>query len=220
MTAYERKTGPGMAYILCDICGRKIHQKDAILITDKWNTKYGLLVCKHDVDKTNEQNRPFIVRELQVQNPKLLRSERPDINTSPDTSIVPGSPQNVIATMNSLTNQIVLQWIGPQNTGSSPILGYIITRAVPQDSFYITIANTSTNNGETSACYFTDTVNDPSIPSSYIIYAINSAGQGTASNIAFFPNQQVFLENGKYIITSQNSYLITTGDGRYITTGS
>lgn len=219
MVAYERKTGPGLAYILCDICGRKIHQKDAVLITDKWNTHYGLLVCKHDVDKTNEQNRPFIVRELQVQNPKLLRSERPDVLvTNPNSNTVPGPIQQGSATMNSLTNTVVLTWLGPQNQGSDPILGYKITRAIPQDAYFLTISDIITSNGDATPTYYEDIDNVTLQPAIYYIYAVNKNGIGAISSPIYFPNLQPSLLpiNYSWLLCSQDNTILTTSQGALI----
>lgn len=213
----ERRTGPGKAYILCDICGRKIRQEEAILITDRYNTLYGLLVCKSDAtERENPQNRPWYVRELQVQNPKLLRSERPDQNTiNPNSSMAPSAPQLLSANMNSLTNEIVLYWQGPIDGGTDPIIGYVITRANPQLAGQIIInANTGTN-----TTYYQDVAGDPTQLYTYQVAAINIYGVGPYSDIAFFPNNQVdpsIGANTRYLLASDTDFTITTGDGLFI----
>lgn len=220
MVARERKTGPGYAYILCDVCGSKIRQKDAVLITDKYNTYFGLLVCKKDAEKTNPQAVPFSVRETQVQNPKLLRSEMVDqLATNTAGSSLVGAVKNLIAEGHPLNDTILLQWIGPDNVGSDPILGYLITRATPQDAFYVTVADTRVGtNGNNTPTYYEDTESPVGEAASYIIYALNKNGVGAASAVAYYPNRQVNLGNDQaYLAASQNTSVITTSDGRYIT---
>lgn len=210
---HERRTGPGKAYILCDICGRKIRQEEAILITDRYNTLYGLLVCKSDAtERENPQNRPWYVRELQVQNPKLLRSERPDQNTiNPNSSMAPGAPQQVQIGMNSLTNTITLSWLGPIDGGTDPILGYVITRADPQLSYqFIIDANTGN-----AATYYQDTTGDPTQTYTYQIAAINIYGIGPYSDFAYFPNNQVDASVGsttKYLLASDTNFSLVASD--------
>lgn len=211
----ERKTGPGYAYILCDVCGRKIRQKDAILITDKYNTQSSLLVCKDDVDRTNPQNIPYSVSETQIQNPKLLRSERPDVNTiNENSSRAPSAPRNLVAIAHPLNNTVLLQWTGPDDSGTDPITGYVIIRAEPQlGSEEVLVANT----GQIGVSY-EDIDSTTSGEYSYKVQAINAYGTGPESNRAFFPIETV-NEVGfgyKYLTTSDTNLTIAAGDGRYI----
>ena len=208
MTAYERKTGPGYAYILCDVCGQKIYQKDAILISDKYNLYYGLLVCEEDADKTNPQAIPYSVSETQIQNPKLLRSERPDVNTTNSNSNrVPGAPTLLTATLHPINATIVLQWQGPVDSGSDPITGYVITRAVPQ----ATVQQVLVDNTGSASPYYEDTSSSLSQDSTYTVRAINAYGTGTDSNLAYFPTVDTPL-----VLTTK---YLTTGDGHSIETG-
>lgn len=214
----ERKTGPGYAYILCDVCGRKIRQKDAILITDRYNTQSNLLVCKDDADKTNPQNIPFSISELNITNPKLVRSEAPDTNiVNPYDNRVPSAPQLAIATIHPINSTIILQWQGPVDVGSGPIIGYKITR-VPQLSFDVPIeANTNIN-----STYYEDLTGDISLDYSYTIAAINTFGMGP-STIAYYPVERLDTTLGstdKYLLASQTSYVLTTGSGVYILAGN
>lgn len=214
----ERKTGPGYAYILCDVCGRKIRQKDAILITDKYNTQSNLLVCKDDADKTNPQNIPFSISELNITNPKLVRSEAPDTNiVNPYDNRVPSAPQLAIATIHPINSTIILQWQGPVDVGSGPIIGYKITR-VRQLSFDVAIeANTNIN-----STYYEDLTGDISVDYSYTIAAINTFGMGP-STIAYYPVERLDTTLGstdKYLLASQTSYVLTTGSGVYILAGN
>jgi len=215
----ERKTGPGYAYILCDVCGRKIRQKDAILITDRYNTQSNLLVCKNDADKTNPQNIPFSISELNITNPKLVRSEAPDTNiVNPYDNRVPSAPQLAIATIHPINSTIILQWQGPVDAGSGPIIGYIITRAEPQLTLDVTIeSNTNIN-----STYYEDLTGDISVDYSYTIAAINTFGTGP-STIAYYPvnrSDDILGSTNKYLVTSQTSYTITTGSGVYILAGN
>ncbi len=215
----ERKTGPGYAYILCDVCGRKIRQKDAILITDRYNTQSNLLVCKDDADKTNPQNIPFSISELNIINPKLVRSEAPDTNiVNPYDNRVPSAPQLAIATIHPINSTIILQWQGPVDAGSGPIIGYIITRAEPQLTLDVTIEyNTNIN-----STYYEDLTGDISVDYSYTIAAINTFGTGP-STIAYYPvnrSDTVLGTTNKYLVTSQTSYTITNGSGAYILAGN
>lgn len=211
---YERKVGPGNAYIMCDVCGRKIKQKDAVLITDKYNTQYGLLVCKNDVDKTNQQNIPYSIRETQVQNPKLLRSEPTDRNTTNALSNrAPGSPTLLKATLHPLNDTIILQWQGPDNVGSDPITGYLITRASPQGEAYSTLVE---NTGIT-AMYYEDTDSSITESSEYTVYAINAYGTGTASNRGYFPNIQAELGASERYLSTSSGLILETGNEEFLT---
>lgn len=214
----ERKTGPGYAYILCDVCGRKIRQKDAILITDRYNTQSNLLVCKDDADKTNPQNIPFSISELNITNPKLVRSEAPDTNiVNPYDNRVSSAPQLAIATIHPINSTIILQWQGPVDVGSGPIIGYQITRAEQQLTFDVTIeANTNIN-----STYYEDLTGDISVDYLYTIAAINTFGMGP-STIAYYPvrRSDILDSTDKYLLASQTSYGLTTGSGVYILAGN
>lgn len=209
----ERKTGPGYAYILCDVCGRKIRQKDAILITDRYNTQSNLLVCKEDADKTNPQNIPFSISELNITSPKLVRSEPPDTNVINENSDrAPSPPTFLVATMHPINSHVMLTWQGSDNPGSDPVEHYIITRASPQDSIYITIDTVA------DVTMYEDTTADITLFYSYIIYAVNVFGTSDASNTAYFPKMSANTSDGyKYLVISQSpNSLLQTGNGQFI----
>lgn len=207
---YERKTGPGYAYILCDVCGRKIYQKDAILITDRYNTQSSLLVCKDDVDKTNPQNIPYSVSETQVQNPKLLRSERPDVNTINElSSRAPSAPTQLTAVLHPLNNSVLLQWSGPNDVGTDPITGYVIIKSEPQLASEITIvADTGTPTPS-----YEDPTSGVGAECTYVVRAINAYGTSGNSNIAYFPAERnsIIGSGYKYLIKSDTLATIVTG---------
>lgn len=215
MPTYERKTGPGWAYIYCDVCGAKIRQKDAVLITDRYNTQYGLLVCKADVDRTNQQNIPLGTKETQVQNPRLLSSEPPDtIIENPNDDRVPSAPQNVAATVHPLNSTVVLNWQGPQDNGSGPIIGYNIYRAFPQ----FTGLELLVDNTNSTATYYEDTTAYISQYYTYVIRAINTFGIGPASDNTYFPTLLPDITPYSYLVTSQDLDAIVTENGDYIVT--
>ena len=67
--------GDGYYYVLCDVCGVKMRAKDAIFINDKYNLFNQLLVCPADADETNPQSYIKSVRERQIDDPNLIRSQ-------------------------------------------------------------------------------------------------------------------------------------------------
>lgn len=90
--------GAGYVYVICDVCGRKVRRKDTQKVNDRWNLQNGLVVCKWDIDKVNEQNKPIKVKEKLITNPKDLRSEPTDRFESPDVDDrAPSAPQKLEA---------------------------------------------------------------------------------------------------------------------------
>lgn len=202
--------GRNYVYVICDTCGRKVRQKDTVLVSDRFNYFNKMVVCITCTEKTNQQSIPIIIKEKLVDNPYLLRPEQADqyiVNTNAST--VPSAPINVRVFPDSiLGNTIILQWNGPDNPGNSQITGYIIKQAIPQSSTYLTlVANTNSN-----ACSFIDNITPVSTICSYRIAAINASGIGTYSLECFYPYQTTD-QYTNYIVLSQDSTVLTTGSG-------
>ena len=71
--------GEQMYYVICDVCGGKYRAKDCVLVQDKFNLQHQMLVCKKDVDLTNPQQYIRAIRERQIDDPRFIRSEAPDV---------------------------------------------------------------------------------------------------------------------------------------------
>lgn len=205
---------PGREYVkvICDVCGGQFRQKDTVLITNKYNTQYGLVVCKADADQINEQVLPNNHIDRPISSPQTLRPERPDqyaVNLLDDR--VPGPPRNPVAQVNPINETIDLLWQGPEDNGSSAIIGYKIVRASPQLSFYETVIS-NTNDGAT---YYQDISADVSAEYSYKIATINSFGTGNYSVEFFWPTITFIWQDINYLVASQDSSVITTSDTLY-----
>lgn len=198
--------GSGYVYVICDVCGRKVRRQDTVKITDRWNLQNGMVVCKEDVDKVNEQNKPLRISEKLITNPETLRSEPSDRYATPTTDDrAPGAPQNLEARASTLGDDIELFWRGPEDVGTSQITGYKIERAVmPFTSFTVVDSNTGSEN-----TYYKDTSADTAEIYFYRVSAINGAGVGTASPGAFYPShpQEILLG------VSQSSEILATSLG-------
>lgn len=198
--------------VVCDVCGKEVRQKDAVLIQDKWNKLNSMVVCRQDVEKVNDQIRPIIVRERIVDNIKTIRPVMPEQYVTVDTDTrLPGVPTNVRYSIDSLSGNLYILWDAPEDGGSSGIIGYSVKRAEPQLSTYSIIeSNTNTN-----STYYIDGSADLNSDYSYIIAAINSAGTGIYSEPGFYPTR--LLDSSiVYIVSSQDELIITAGDGSYI----
>jgi len=101
---------------------------------------------------------------------------------------VPTSPQNLVASTSS--NQINLSWNAPSNSGGDPVIGYRIDYAIDSGSFTTLTANTG-NTGTT----FTHNNTQLGHNYNYIVYAINSVGVGSPSNIASASTNQGTVPN-------------------------
>jgi hypothetical protein len=206
------KHHPGRDYVkvICDVCGGQFRQKDTIRITDKYNHQYGLVVCKADADEINEQSLPNRHVDKPISQPEILRPERTDsfaVNLNDDR--VPGAPRNPFAQVNPINDTIDLFWQGPEDTGSSGIIGYIIQRADPQLSYYdILSANTGTE-----YTYYQDLTADTSAEYSYKIAAINSFGTGAYSEEFFWPvNRTTWSDLTYLLISPANEALVIDGN--------
>lgn len=212
----NRYPGDGYYYIICDVCGIKIRRKDAVYITDRYNTQNKLLVCKKDADVAQPQLRPYKARERK--SPKITRSEPSDnYSINPNSSIAPSAPVQVRAFLDPLNNYVDLTWLGPDDPGTDQITGYVITRATPQLSTQV-IINANTGN---SATFYQDLSSDYTIKYTYTVAAINAYGTGPYSAVAFYPSQLFNITPpvpDGLLLTGSNSKL-TTGTGQYLIVG-
>jgi len=92
---------------------------------------------------------------------------------------VPQPPTGLTASADSFS-QITLNWNAPTNDGGSAITGYKIARSSDGGSTWITIVS---NTGSTSTAYSNSGLS-PNTTYSYRVYAINSVGTSSPSNIA------------------------------------
>lgn len=201
--------GDGFLYVICDICGRKVRQRDTQVITDKWNPHRNLVVCFRDYDLTNEQSIPIQAKEYPLPNPKNIRSEPPDqyLNNAINDR-VPTAPQFLQVTYQYATNAAYLVWQAPIDPGSDAIQGYYIYRAVPQDTVYQLIWTTTDANTT-----YLDSENNDGTFASYIVVAFNSAGSSPVSNVGYYPNQAYpGQEDFPFIATSDTGDVIVTSD--------
>lgn len=208
------KDYPGIDHrlIICDVCGFKFRVKDVTKVVDRYNPQNNMIVCHEDLDKLNPQFIPFkLPLEKLLTNPSMVRPEAEQLNyaSNPLADQLPSAPRNLVANLDPLNNQIYLTWDGPLNVGSSPLLGYIITRAEPQQAYYFTIES----NTNSPAAYYLDTSADVNSEYTYKIAAISNLGTGSYSNIAFWP---IEVTAHNYLITSDTLQTITTGSGAAI----
>lgn len=213
MLKFRHHPGSGFVKVICDVCGGQFYRKDTLLIRDKYNFQNGLVVCRQDVDRINEQILPNHIIDHPVSDPASLRPERADsFATNANDDRVPGAPKQLQALAGGVVTPIIeLFWEGPDDNGSSPIIGYKVVRAYPQGGYFeIVIANT--NSG---ASYYADVSSDLSLASAYKVAAINSFGTGAYSNIAYYPTNFDDIRN--YLLVSQTGNYLLTSDGAYIT---
>lgn len=213
MTGVEKYPGIGNRLIICDVCGFKFRVKQTVQITDRYNTLNKAIVCKKCYEKANPQLYPFkLPKEQLLSEPTYVRPESEQLIYAPNplADQLPSAPRNLTAMLDPLTNYIYLTWEGPENTGSSPILGYIVTRAEPQFAFQQVI----NANDQSPAAYYLDTTSDITAEYTYQVAAISELGTGPYSNYAFWPKQLVESpDTYNYLITSDTLETITTGAG-------
>lgn len=205
--------GSGYNWVICDVCGKKVHQKDAIKIDDKFNTLNGMVVCKSDADKTNPQARPFRVKETLIENTDKLRPRQADqyVEIENDDRL-PSAPRNLRVEASPLADGVDLYWQGPDDSGTSGIIGYVIARAQPQYAYHFVIEDDTQSNSP----YYNDNTADITQQYTYKVAAINSFGTGPYSSEGEFPGY-VVGDNKIYLTASQTHFTLTTGDGRAIT---
>lgn len=197
---------PGREYVkvICQVCGGQFYQKDVVQITDKYNYQYGLIVCKKDADERNDQVLPNRHVDRPISNPGLLSPERADefaVNELDDR--LPGAPRLPFTQVHPINDTIDLFWQGPEDTGSSGIIGYKIVQAFPQYSTYITLVSNTGNN----ATYYSDLVTSVNSEVSYKVAAINSFGTGPYSVDFYWP--QVGADIYTYLVISPGGEVLT-----------
>lgn len=202
---FHKYPGREFVKVYCDICGGKFYQKDTVQITDKYNTQFGLIVCKNDADERNDQVLPNNHVDRPVSHPELLRPERPDtfaLNLNDDRA--PGPPRNPFTQVNPINESIDLFWQGPEDNGSSNIIGYKILRANPQ----LAAPDEIQSNTGTEYTYFQDLTGDVNIEYSYKIAAINSHGVGSYSSDFYWPKLNLLWEDIAYLVISPDDDVI------------
>lgn len=199
-------------YVICDVCGFKFHRKDTIKVSDIYNKQYGLIVCKNDYDKTNEQDRPFKVSETIITATDFIRDRSSETFVSNENDDrVPGKPLNGQCIANPVSPYIDLYWDAPFDNGSSAIIGYIIKRAEPQLST-LTIIQSDTGS---SSAYYSDTDADIDSEYSYSVAAFNSFGIGAYSDEFFWPKLMGIWNDINYLTMSQSGDVLETSDTGY-----
>lgn len=209
---FIKHPGRGFVKVICDVCGGEFHQKDTVRVNNKYNTQHGLVVCFKDFDQINEQVLPNTHIDRPISSPETLRPERPptfEANLNDDR--LPGPPRAPFAQANPITDTIDLLWQGPEDQGSSVIIGYVIERATPQLSTYRVV----TPNTNSAATYFNDTSANVSIEYSYKVAAINGFGTGPYSEEFFWPTVNVPWMDLNYLVVSGTLEVITTSDTLY-----
>jgi hypothetical protein len=205
-----------MRRIYCDVCGFEYTVKDVRKVTDKYNRRYGLILCKRcfAVNKTNPQDRPFAVKEVMLTNTQMVRPEPPDVfSINENDDRLPGKPTDGVATLDVLNNRVMLFWQPPQDQGSSLITGYVVKRASPALAYYFTIED----NTETSVCTFFDNNAELDQEYTYTVSAINGFGTGPESNPIWWPKQTDLPEDIEYLVDENNNTIIDE-DGNAIRT--
>ena len=210
---YPWGSSPGAEgmYLICDSCGRKVHQRDTTLVTDRFSLQNGLVLCTRHLDDREYGMRPVDTNEIITGTPMYVRSESSDIFiTNPHDDTVPTAPRNIRPVASTIGNYVDIYWEGPDSTGSSAIESYIIQRSSPQLASYTTVV------AETSpATYYRDTTADVATEYSYIIAATNGFGTGAYSEPGYYPtinadSSVVYIidENNAYIIDENGNYIV------------
>ena len=150
-----------------------------------------MLVCKDDADKTNPQQYIKPVTERQIDSPSIIRSEGEDRfvfiddpsqidggDTSDPTGRNASAPKS-LTIIGATSSQVELQWLGPDDPGSSSITGYQIERESPVGGGFSTLITTTS-----PARYYKDSTVSASTQYNYRVSAVNNNGTGSASNEA------------------------------------
>ncbi len=182
--------GDGAYYIICDVCGRKIRRREAVMGTAL--TQKGLLLCQRDYDEDNQQSYVRGIRDRYNVRGYDFRGESTDVfeyidspdeietgNVSNPAGRNPDAPTDLKAFPES-ASQIDLQWRITGSPGSTPICGYKIERESPvSGGFSVLVANTGY-----PSTYHQDKTVASGTQYNYRISAINANGTGDASNEA------------------------------------
>lgn len=180
-------------YAICDVCGFKYRASDLIVVTNKDSTQYGLLVCKHDLDKVNQQIYVTGARPQKSLNPARVRPGGADVARfastaseieSPSASLpagdAPEAPQRLVA-FPDMDGYVQLEWEIRGSIGSSGIRGYKIERESPIGGGFSTIVA----NSNSAAQMYVDKTIVADTTYNYRISAINYHGTSSVSNEAY-----------------------------------
>lgn len=197
-------------WTICDVCGDQIDRRDAVYITNKYSYQFGLVVCPRHARKVVTPVDISHLVEKPPTNPKTIRIPQDGVYlTEDDPNRAPGKPTNVIVTKDPLRDFLSVRWNAPDLQGSGRILGYVITRASPQEAAQIIIQDSTENN----ITYFLDEEADISESYTYAIAAINAFGTGELSDLGYWPQPLNELPVGyEYLVESQTSITLATGD--------
>ncbi len=207
--------GDGYMYVICDVCGKKVRQKDTVVRKDKYNQQNMLVVCKDDVDTPQPSLRPIHIRERYRPIPSTVRGEQSDqYAVNANASRLPSAPQLLVAQTSGISAVVALSWFGPSDPGDTSIIGYVIWKETIDAPGDVISANTGTN-----STYYEDSTQDIDAIAIYKVAAINSSGTGPYSNLAYFPTQSESTDFS-FLQASDTGYYITTGDGLYIRVSS
>lgn len=208
------RTLPRGMWTICDVCGSKIARNRTIYQTERDSIYYGLTICESHVLKVKHPIRDMSAYiERPPENPETIRTpQEPVLIDMEGATNTPSAPQNLVASLDTQQNYVRLHWQAPINQYSR-MLGYIITRADPQESVQFTV---EANTDDTTVNYV-DTTSDINEFYTYSVAAINNAGIGEYSDLAYYPYDADTLQVGyKFLLESQTDYVITTGDGEYL----
>lgn len=189
---------------ICDVCDRVMLRSDLIHVRDPYSLQCGLAVCRRCIDKTNTQSYPFSVNERPVSSPETLRPPKSVVPISIGTSErAPTAPQNLVAFASGTT--IMLSWDGPEQQGTSPIIGYQIERNMVAPDPWLVLSTEAIMGYNDIQAVITETY-------TYRVAAVNSYGISPYSNIAYFPTLAQ-TESRTVLSTSDTDDVLLTGDG-------
>lgn len=196
-------------YLICDSCGRKVHQRDTILVNDKFSLQNGLVICKIHLNDREYGLRPVDTSETITGNPKYVRSESSDtFITNPNDDTVPTAPRNVRPVASPIGSYIDIYWEGPEAIGSSAIEGYSIYRYFPQ------LGGPELLTSNSPATYYRDEDADITLEYTYTVAATNGFGTGPQSAPGYYP--AIKVETEFTYLTDENDKVLEDENGNYL----
>lgn len=215
MLRFSVTSHPGTGYrlVICDLCKKQTRLKDTVLVKDKASTQYGLIICQRHVDEINiGVQKPIVFEPEKTVSPELIRAPQTETYITPDIDDrVPSAPRNLIARGGYDVGTIDLTWEGPEDSGSSGIIGYKVQISNPQ---YAEFEDVSSNTGVAYTTYTDTNVIIPTEGVTYRVAAINTYGTGAYSAQYHFPT--LIAPEYLYLLESQDNDVITTSDGEFI----
>jgi len=203
--------GGNKQYIECFICGAKVRAEEARIINDPYSDRVGMIVCQRDFDRTNQQQSIKAIREYTTRDRVKIRTEPAEVSiVVADDDRVPSAPRDVFV-VGADENGVELRWQGPEDTGSSCITGYRISRSDPCGSA-ITVINSNTNS---PVMRYIDSTAVLTTEYGYLVQAINGAGVGSRSEEICYPPSAV-VGSFRYYITENNFNLFSEDSKFYI----